>query len=434
VELRPGYRKTDVGVVPEDWDVGGLGKFWTARDCKHVTARFADSGDFPIASINEVQSRFVDLTNAKRTTQRFFDALIEGGRKPRPGDLIMSRNATVGQVAQVAEWHPPFAMGQDVCLLRKTIGEFSTGYLQEIFCSPIIANQLSDFMVGSTFKRVNVQQIRGLAVPMPSPAEQEAIAEVLSDADGLIESLEQLIAKKRQIKQGAMQELLTGKERLAGFGGALTYRHSDVGLIPEDWHLEAVHEFARIQTGPFGTLLKASEYSEGDGVPLISVGEIRPGFLSVTDETPRVPDIVTRRLPQYVLRNGDIVFARKGGVERSALVREWQQGWFLGSDGISIRPAPGYSCTYLALQFQSAAVQGWLLGNAIGTTMPSLNQQILRDLVIPIPPSKAEQSAIAAVLSDVDADIDALEKKLDKARRIKQGMMQELLTGKIRLI
>ncbi|NTU42966.1 MAG: hypothetical protein HGA78_07920 [Nitrospirales bacterium] len=208
-----GYKQTEVGVIPEDWEVGNLNQFWTVTDCKHVTAQFVDNG-FPIASIKEVQSRFVDLTNAKQTTQKFYNLLSEGGRKPMTGDLILSRNATVGEVAQVAEWHPSFAMGQDVCLLRRKLPEFSTNYLQSVFRSAIIANQLSDLMVGSTFKRVNVQQIKSFTVPMPPPREQKAIAEALSDADALIESLEQLIAKKRQIKQGAMQELLTGRIRL----------------------------------------------------------------------------------------------------------------------------------------------------------------------------------------------------------------------------
>ena len=98
----PGYKQTEVGIIPEEWDAGSLGRFWTVTDCKHVTADFIPDG-FLVASIKEVQSRFVDLTNAKQTTQHFYNLLIEGGRKPQPGDLIFSRNATVGAISQVAE-------------------------------------------------------------------------------------------------------------------------------------------------------------------------------------------------------------------------------------------------------------------------------------------------------------------------------------------
>jgi type I restriction enzyme, S subunit len=211
------------------------------------------------------------------------------------------------------------------------------------------------------------------------------------------------------------------------------YKQTEVGIIPEDWTLESIQEFANIKTGPFGTLLKASEYAGYSGVPLISVGEIRNGFFRITEHTPFVPDVVVKRLPQYVLRRGDIVFGRKGAVERSALVEAEQEGWFLGSDGISIRPSIKCHAKYLAFQFQSHRVISWLIQNAIGTTMASLNQEILSKVVIPLPPTKVEQEAIACTLSDIDALIESLDRLLTKKRQIKQGAMQELLTGKRRL-
>jgi type I restriction enzyme S subunit len=218
MEMRLGYKKTEVGIVPEDWEVEDLGRFWSVTDCKHVTAKFTLSG-IPVASIREVQSRFVDLTNAKRTSQHYYDLLIEGGRRPLVGDLIMSRNATVGEVAQVSELHPPFAMGQDVCLLRRKHQDFSPEFLQALFQSRIVGNQLSDLMVGSTFKRANVEQIRNFTVPMPGPREQQAIGGALSDLDNLTDALEQLSAKKRDLRLAAMQQLLTGRTRLPGFSG-----------------------------------------------------------------------------------------------------------------------------------------------------------------------------------------------------------------------
>ncbi len=212
------------------------------------------------------------------------------------------------------------------------------------------------------------------------------------------------------------------------------YKLTEVGVIPEDWEVKSAHELAALRTGPFGTLLKASEYSETDGVPVISVSEIRKGFLRITENTPRVSDAVIRRLPQYLVRKGDIVFGRKGGVDRSALIREPQDGWFLGSDAMSLRPSAASHDAYLALQFQSGRVQGWLLQHAIGTTMPSLNQSVLRNVAVPLPPAKAEQEAIAEALSDADALIESLGQLLAKKRQIKQGAMQELLTGKKRLL
>jgi len=211
-----------------------------------------------------------------------------------------------------------------------------------------------------------------------------------------------------------------------------SYKQTEVGAIPHDWEVKSVRELAQIKTGPFGTLLKASEYAGAEGVPLISVGEVGAGRFKITEHTPLVPAVVVRRLPQYVLRTGDIVFGRKGAVERSALVTENEDGWFLGSDGIGVRPRTECFPPYLSCQFQRHAVQTWLLQNATGTTMPSLNQAILGNVQIPYAPI-SEQRAIAAALSDVDALLAGLDRLIAKKRDLKQAAMQQLLTGHTRL-
>lgn len=212
----------------------------------------------------------------------------------------------------------------------------------------------------------------------------------------------------------------------------LGFKHTEVGVIPEDWEVKSVGEIGKIKTGPFGTLLKASEYSGSNGVPLVSVGEIGAGCFRISEQTPLVPEQVLRRLPQYVLRAGDIVFGRKGAVDRSALVTQREDGWFLGSDGISLRPSNDCHPPYIAAQFQSNKVQSWLLQNATGTTMASLNQGILCQVQIPFT-SLTEQRAIATALSDVDALLDGLDSLIAKKRDIKQAAMQQLLTGETRL-
>ncbi|MCP4575393.1 MAG: hypothetical protein GY846_03790 [Deltaproteobacteria bacterium] len=210
------------------------------------------------------------------------------------------------------------------------------------------------------------------------------------------------------------------------------YKQTEAEVIPEDWDVKSICEIGQIQTGPFGTLLRASEYSDNEGVPLVSVGEIKEGNICVAEHTPRVPEKVLQRLPQYILKTGDIVFARKGSVDRSAIVTQAENGWFLGSDGIRIRPSSNCHPPYLAAQFQSKRVQSWLIKNAIGTTMASLNQAILSQVQIPYA-TESEQRAIATALSDVDALLDGLDRLIAKKRDLKQAAMQQLLTGKTRL-
>ena len=421
MEVRPGYKQTEVGVIPEEWEAGDLGCFWSVTDCKHVTAKFVPQG-FPIASIREVQSRFVDLTNAKQTTSHFYNLLIEGGRKPRSGDLILSRNATVGEVAQVAEWHPPFAMGQDVCLLRKKFTEHSTEFLQSVFQSPIIANQLANLMVGSTFKRANVEQIRNFSVPMPSGPEQRAIAAALSDVDALLDELVRLITKKRDLKQGTMQQLLTGQTRLAGFHG--------------EWEVKRLGDHVKFLRN--GVNSRAELLPEGR-VKYLHYGDIHAStdsFLS-PQTLPGLPDAKAARLDR--LRDGDVIFADASedidGVSKSVELRGARDTEVVsGLHTIAARfdktvLADGFKgylqyCTSFSLHLRRLAA---------GTKVYATSRAHIASVEMLLP-SVAEQTAIAAVLSDMDAELSALEARRDKTRALKQAMMQELLTGRTRLV
>jgi type I restriction enzyme S subunit len=215
-----------LGDVPAHWEVGPLKRHWSVTDCKHITAEFVDDG-IPLASIREVQSRFVDLAVAKRTTDEFFDQLIEGGRKPESGDLIFSRNATVGEVAQVAEWHPPFAMGQDVCLLKRRQADSCPDYMQLVLRSLVGETQLANLLIGSTFKRVNVEDIRNLILPFPPPQEQQEIAAWLlclaNQYGDLSEQAERGIALLKERRAALISAAVTGKIDVHGSAKVLPF-------------------------------------------------------------------------------------------------------------------------------------------------------------------------------------------------------------------
>jgi type I restriction enzyme, S subunit len=434
VEVRAGYKQTEVGIIPEDWEVDTLARYWNVMDCKHVTAQFIANG-YPIASIREVQSRFVDLTSANQTTQKFYSLLIDGGRKPRAGDLILSRNATVGEVAQVAEWHSPFAMGQDVCLLRKKAPEFSTEFLQLVFRSPIIGNQLSDLMVGSTFKRANVQQIKNLKVPMPLPAEQEAIAEALSDADALIESLEQLLAKKRQLKQGAMQELLTGKKRLPGFEVKPGYKQTEAGVIPKDWEAMPFIRAVRSYIDYRGRTPRKLGMSWGGGdILALSANNVQMGRIDPDKEAYFGNDELYRKwMVQDECEPGDVLLTMEAPLGNVAQIPDSKK-YILSQRVLLIKPKDWLSPDFLAYYMKGSVFQNQLSLNSTGTTAKGIQRRKLDELPVGLPPVQPEQTAIAAILSDMDAEIAALEATLAKASQLKQGMMQELLTGRIRLV
>jgi type I restriction enzyme S subunit len=277
--------------------------------------------------------------------------------------------------------------------------------------------QVANVQYGTAQKQFNISDAIHFKVPVPPLCEQEAIAGALSDADAWIESLEQLIAKKRQIKQGAMQELLTGKRRLPGFSGK--------------WETKLLGDVADVKTGPFGSALHEGDY-KSTGTPIITVEHL--GEFGVEHvNLPLVSDSDCQRLRAYTLELGDIVFSRVGSVDRNALIRPEEVGWLFSGRLLRVRlKCKKVSSPFLSYQFHGESFISSVRSVAVGQTMACLNTQILKGILIRLP-SIEEQTAIASVLFDMDTEIESLESKLSKAREIKQGMMQELLTGRIRL-
>ncbi|MCU7652102.1 restriction endonuclease subunit S [Acutalibacter sp. LFL-21] len=188
-----------------------------------------------------------------------------------------------------------------------------------------------------------------------------------------------------------------------------------------------------IQTGPFGSVLSAKEFVKY-GIPVVAVREIREGYIQIFDETPCVSMETYNRLSKYNLATNDLVFARKGNVERSALIPLTKTKYFLGSDGICLRViTKNLLPQYLFYAIQSNTVRSFLIQNAYGTTMAGLNEKILSSIPLFLPVDIDEQSAIAETFSDIDRLISSLQKLIEKKKAIKQGAMQELLTGKKRL-
>ncbi len=276
---------------------------------------------------------------------------------------------------------------------------------------------------------------RRLFVPIPPLPEQRAIAAILSDVDALITSLDKLIAKKRDIKQTTMQQLLTGKTRLPGFSKELkpTYKQTEVGVIPSDWEpipLGLLSAFITKGATPTtygfnwvndGVLFLRSECVSEQGLDLTQ-------SMFITLEAHNT-------LKRSEIQAGDILATITGNVGRVI---------YLGNDfGIAninqhiarIRIIDSNVVAEYVFHFLSQpAVRKYYSSIITGQAYPQISLKQVRDTRIPLPPTKAEQQAIATVLSDMDAEIAALEQKRDKTRTLKQGMMQELLTGKTRLV
>lgn len=272
--------------------------------------------------------------------------------------------------------------------------------------------------IGGGQKNVNAAALKLLPIAMPSTeAEQQAIADALSDADALIASLEQLLIKKRQIKQGAMQELLTGKRRLPGFS--------------DPWRGLRLH-----QLGTFlkGAGIKRDEAATGV-IPCVRYGEI---YTSHSDHIRTFHSWISRSVASSAtkLQLGDLLFAGSGETKEEigkcvAFLDDVEA--FAGGDIVILRPTSDVNSMFMGYLLNTPAVVRQKAGRGQGDAVVHISATALGDIRIELPPSH-EQKAIAQVLSDLDTDIEALELRLTKARALKQAMAQALLTGRIRLL
>jgi type I restriction enzyme S subunit len=200
-----------LGEIPEHWEVTALRRHWTVTDCKHLTVQFVENG-VPIASVREVRNFELDLSECKLTTPEWYQHLIQGDRKPEEGDIIYCRNVSVGSSALVTT-DAKFAMGQDVCLIRSKLQ--SQQYLNYLLHSSFMKRQLELLLVGSTFKRINIAQIKALTVVIPPRQEQDTIsrhlAEDLTAYETTTSRLEREITLVREYRTRLIADVVTGK-------------------------------------------------------------------------------------------------------------------------------------------------------------------------------------------------------------------------------
>jgi len=267
-------------------------------------------------------------------------------------------------------------------------------------------------MAGSTHNTVYMPIFQSLQILLPPVVEQEAIAGALGDADGLIESLERLIAKKRQIKQAAMQQLLAGKKRLPGCKGK--------------WDTKRLGEIGESLIG----LTYSPKDVRANGVLVLRSSNVKNGTLAFEDNVFVETDIPER----IMVRPGDILICVRNGsrnlIGKCAKIDERAVGMTFGAFMAVFRTE--YH-GFIFHQFQSDLI-AQQIDEHLGATINQITNKSLNSFAVPFPLDDAERNSVSQILTDMDSEIVATEATLAKARQIKQGMMHNLLTGKIRLV
>lgn len=386
--MRPAFRQTEAGMIPYDWVVKPLAALASLYQPTTISAKGFTEAGFPVYGANGIVG-FYDKSN-HNTWQV----------------TVTCRGSTCGTVNWTVDrcWITGNAMVLNC--------DQNTALSKEFFYHLLCGQDLSDCITGTGQPQIVRSPLAAFCVSLPpTKAEQDAIAKALSDADGLIESLEQLLAKKRHLRRGVTQELLTGRRRLLGFGLGASYKDTEAGLIPNDWDIDYVESLAFITTGGRNTQDRID-----DG--------LYPFFV-------RSQNI--ERINSYSF-DGEAVLTAGDGVG-TGKVFHYVNGKFDAHQRVyrisdfSERMGGYFFYLYFSSHFYNRIMQ-----MTAKSSVDLVRREMIARMLIPFPQSKAEQDAIAEAVNDMEAEITAHEAKLAKARDIKLGMMQELLTGRIRLV
>lgn len=391
--IRSGYKQTEVGVIPGDWGVVSAFEACSKiQDGTHFSPR-SGGRDYLYVTSKNVRFGHLDLSTAGWIDAAQHQAIYQRC-DVKKGDLLLTKDGANTGNAALNTLTEEFSLLSSVAFLRfNPIKHCAAYFLQQVLTSQG-QHQIQDAMAGNAITRLTLEKINKLRFPVPpTKAEEEAIAEALGDVDALIGALDGLIAKKRDLKQAAMQHLLTGTQRLPGFSGK--------------WEVKRLGEVCSIKTGkkdvnegnpsgvyPFFTCSRESTFSDGysfDGEAILIAGNGEVGNLH------RYKGRFEAYQRTYVLQD----FA----LDISYL---WHQLDFFFKKSLGI--------------------------DTIGSSIPYIKRENIADFTFSAPVDEVERSAISTILSDMDAEITALEQRRDKTRALKQGMMQELLTGKTRFV
>ena len=415
MEVKPGFRQTEVGAIPNDWEVRRLGEGIKLLSGQHVLAQHCNTDGDGVAYITGP----ADFPNG---------AIQHSKYTTRPGTFCRSNDILVTVKGSGAG--TVVLSNAEYCISRQLMAARVVSWNTQFVYFAVLGDcSLFGAVATGLIPGLSRSDVLGKAIPLPpTEVEQETIAAALSDADALIESLEQLVAKKRSLKQGTMQELLTGRKRLAGFS--------------EKWKVKLLDDLFDFSGG----FSASRDQLSLEGIPYLHYGDIHGSSKNHIDVHAEGHDLPKLKVPlssvssSALLEDGDVVFVDaseddEGTSRHVAIINKCGLPYISGLHTIVAKSKTDeLEHSYRRFCFQTTELTKQFRFFAVGTKVSGISKKNIARVTISIPSAPSEQRAIAAILSDMDAEITALEVKRAKARQIKQGMMQVLLTGRIRLI
>ena len=412
MEVRPGYKQTEVGAIPDDWrviNIAGGADMITVGFVGSMAHLFTKTG-VPLLRGQDVEPNNLNLSNTEfisvETHKLWKKSALAGG------DVVIVRVGASAGMACVIPHDIGDANAASLVVIRPSPKNLDASFLSQLINSYIGLKQIESLLVGGAQPVINTGTASNFMLALPAIDEQHAIAAALSDVDALLDGLERLIVKKRDLKQATMQQLLTGQTRLPNFSGA--------------WEVKRLGELADMGSG--GTPLSSvTAYYDGD-IPWVAISDMTKGGKTIESTERNLTALGLANSAAQMFPVGTVLYAMYASLGECSIsgVPLCTSQAILG-----IRPKSSLNFDYLYYYLTSLKSIVKTLGQH--GTQANLNKNMVQDFRLALP-SFAEQTAIAAVLSDMDAELSALLARRDKTRALKQSMMQELLTGRTRLI
>ena len=413
--VKPGYKQTEIGVIPEDWEDRKLGDIGKVCMCKRIFAdQTSGTGEIPFYKIGTF-----DKEADAYISRELYEDFKRRFSYPQKGDVLISAAGTLGR-SVVFDGKDSYFQDSNIVWLDIDKEQLCNEYLYHYY--KVIQWASSE---GSTIARLYNGIICNTHIAVPIVEEQKQIATILSEVDELVSLTEKQLTKKKAIKQGAMQELLTGKKRLPGFSG-----ERQTFIFGELFDFIPNNAFTRAQMSDNG---KVKNIHYGD--ILTKYGAYVDGRSGTIPYISKEVDL-SRFADRCYLQSGDIIVADTAEDEtvgKALEITNVDSPILAGQHTLLCRPKIRFADKFLGYYLNAACYHDQLLPYIVGTKVSSVSKAGVAQTKLVVPEYE-EQQAIAEILSNMDSEIEALEQKLAKYRQIKQGMMQQLLTGKIRLV
>ena len=420
--VRAGYKMTELGEIPSDWD------FKSLKDICYIKGRigwqglrkdeFISEGPYLITGINFDRGKIIWNECYHITNERYEQA---PEIQLKVGDVLMTKDGTIGKLLYVDNLPNKASLNSHLFVMRPINDSFISKYFYYHLQSEKFKKYIDNNKTGSTMPAITQAAMEKYKLILPPLEEQEKIASILSTVDEQIDNVEALIKKNKELKKGLMQTLLT-----KGIGHT-KFKKTEIGEIPDEWEVKKIIDIATTTSG--GTPSRAKkEYYENGIYPWVKTGELYNKYISETEEY--ITEDALKKSSAKLVQEGAVIIAMYGAtigklsIAKRSVTTNQACYSIICNDNICYN-----EYLYYRLDFEKENI----INLGAGGAQPNISQDIIKSYKLAIP-SIVEQQRIALILSEIDEKIDEYENKKQKLEEIKKGLMQQLLTGKIRVL